>query len=94
MEVSPFVVSLRPFREEEYPAWNEAHRVEYERGLVEFAGLSREAARAKVAHDVPSVLPDGLSTVDTCFWVIEDDGLREALSSSESAATRPGSTTS
>ena len=69
-------MSLRPFREEEYPAWNEAHRVEYERGLVEFAGLSREAARAKVAHDVPSVLPDGLSTVDTCFWVIEDDGRR------------------
>ena len=40
------MVSLRPFREEEYPAWNDAHRAEYERGLVEFAGLSRDAARA------------------------------------------------
>lgn len=70
------MVSLRPLREDEYPAWNEAHRVEYERGMVEFAGMSRDAARAKVAHDVPSVLPDGLSTADTCFWVIEDDGRR------------------
>jgi GNAT superfamily N-acetyltransferase len=70
------VVSLRPFREEDYPAWDDAHRAEYERGLVEFAGLSRDAARAKVAHDVPSVLPDGLATADTRFWVIEDDGRR------------------
>ena len=70
------MVSLRPFREEEYPAWNKAHRAEYERGLVEFAGLSRAAARAKVDHDVPSVLPDGLATADTRFWVIEDEGRR------------------
>jgi ribosomal protein S18 acetylase RimI-like enzyme len=70
------VVSLRPFREEEYPAWDDAHRAEYERGLVEFAGLSRDEARAKVAHDVPSVLPDGLATADTRFWVVEDDGRR------------------
>ena len=70
------MVSLRPFREEEYPAWNEAHRAEYERGLVEFAGLSSAAARAKVDQDVPSVLPDGLATADTRFWVIEDDGRR------------------
>jgi ribosomal protein S18 acetylase RimI-like enzyme len=70
------VVSLRPFREEEYPAWDDAHRAEYERGLVEFAGLLRDAARAKVAHDIPSVLPDGIATADTRFWVIEDDGRR------------------
>jgi ribosomal protein S18 acetylase RimI-like enzyme len=70
------VVSLRPLREEEYPAWDHAHRAEYERGLVEFAGLSRDEARAKVAHDVPSVLPDGLATADTRFWMIEDDGRR------------------
>ena len=70
------MVSLRPLREEEYPAWHDAHRAEYERGLVDFAGLSREAAQAKVDHDIPSVLPDGLATAHTRFWVIEDEGRR------------------
>jgi len=68
------VVALRPLREDEYAAWDEAHRVEYERGLVDFAGLTPEAARAKVEHDVPAVLPDGLATADTWLWAVEDEG--------------------
>ena len=63
-------------RQDEYEPWDAAHRVEYERGLIEFAGMSREAAREKVDHDVPAVLPDGLATPDTHFWVVEDDGRR------------------
>ena len=61
-------------REDEYEPWEVAHRAEYERGMVEFAGLSRAVAREKVDHDVPSVLPDGLATPDTRLWVIEHDG--------------------
>jgi ribosomal protein S18 acetylase RimI-like enzyme len=68
------VIALRPLREDEYAVWDAAHRAEYERGLVEFAGLTRDAARAKVAHDVPAVLPDGLATPDTWIWAVEDDG--------------------
>lgn len=68
------MIALRPLREDEYAAWDEAHRAEYERGLVEFAGLTAEAARAKVEHDVPAVLPDGLATADTWLWAVEDDG--------------------
>jgi ribosomal protein S18 acetylase RimI-like enzyme len=68
------VIALRPLRGDEFAVWDAAHRAEYERGLVEFAGLTSEAARAKVAHDVPAVLPDGLATADTWIWAVEDDG--------------------
>lgn len=68
------MITLRPLRDDEFAAWDAAHRDEYERGLVEFAGLEREAARAKVDHDVPAVLPDGLATEETWLWAVEDDG--------------------
>jgi ribosomal protein S18 acetylase RimI-like enzyme len=68
------VIALRPLREDEYATWDAAHRAEYERGLVEFAGLAPEAARAKVDHDFPAVLPDGLATADTWIWAVEEDG--------------------
>jgi ribosomal protein S18 acetylase RimI-like enzyme len=70
------VVSLRPLREDEYDAWDAAHRAEYEHGLVEFAGLDPTAARAKVERDVAAVLPDRLATADTRIWAVEDDGRR------------------
>jgi ribosomal protein S18 acetylase RimI-like enzyme len=70
------VAALRPLREDEYAAWDAAHRAEYERGLVEHAGLTVDAARAKVEHDIPSVLPDGLATPDTWIWVVEARGRR------------------
>ena len=68
------MVTLRPLREDEYEAWDAAHRAEYEHGLVEFAGLSADAARVKVEHDIAAVLPDGLRTADTWIWAIEADG--------------------
>jgi ribosomal protein S18 acetylase RimI-like enzyme len=70
------VISLRPLRDDEYAAWDEAHRAEYERGLVAFAGMTPEAARAKAEHDVPAVLPQGLATSDTWIWAVEADGRR------------------
>jgi ribosomal protein S18 acetylase RimI-like enzyme len=70
------VVSLRLLRDDEYEAWDAAHRAEYERGLVGFAGMDPAAARAKVEHDIAAVLPDGLETADTRIWAVEDDGRR------------------
>ena len=70
------MIVLRPLREDEFSDWDDAHRREYARGLVEDAGLSREAAEAKVAHDVPAVLPDGLATEGTWIWAVEADGRR------------------
>ena len=70
------MVSLRPLREDEYDAWDAAHRAEYEHGLVGFAGMSSDEARAKVDRDIPSVLPDGLRTADVWIWAVEADGRR------------------
>jgi len=68
------VIVLRPLREDEYAAWDAAHRAEYERGLVEHVGMPRERAEAKVVRDVGYVLPDGLATEGTWIWAVEDGG--------------------
>lgn len=70
------MVSLRPLHEDEFNAWDEAQRAEYEQQLVAFAGLTPEAARAKTEHDVTSVLPDGLTSPDVWVWAVEHDGRR------------------
>ena len=71
------MIALRPLREDEYAAWDEAHRAEYERGLVAVrADWSRRRRRAKVERDVPAVLPDGLATAGTRIWAVEEDGRR------------------
>jgi GNAT superfamily N-acetyltransferase len=38
--------------------------------------MTPEAARTKVEHDIPAVLPDGLATQDTWIWAVESDGRR------------------
>ena len=68
------MIALRPLRDDEYGAWDAAHRAEYEHGLVEFAGMERAAAQAKVARDVAAVLPDRLATEGTRIWAVEEDG--------------------
>ena len=70
------MIALRPLREDEYPAWAEAHRAEYEHGLVEFAGMARDAARTKVENDLTAVLPEGLATPNVWIWAVEADGRR------------------
>ncbi|HWN22130.1 MAG TPA: GNAT family N-acetyltransferase [Gaiellaceae bacterium] len=67
----PPEVTLRPLREDEYAEWDTAHRSEYARGLVEHAGLSTEDAEAKVARDIPAILPAGLATANVRVWVVE-----------------------
>jgi len=68
------VIALRPLREDEYDAWDAAHRAEYGRGLVEHVGMSREQAEAKVERDVAYVLPEKLATASTWIWAVENDG--------------------
>jgi GNAT superfamily N-acetyltransferase len=70
------VIALRPLREDEFGDWDERHRAEYLRGLVEHVGMSPEAAAAKVKRDVDAVFSHGLSTRDTWIWVVEADGRR------------------
>ena len=70
------MIALRPLRHDEFDDWDSEHRAEYERGLVESAGMTPDVAKAKVEHDVPSVLPDGLATPGTWIWAVEEDGRR------------------
>jgi ribosomal protein S18 acetylase RimI-like enzyme len=70
----PPEVRLRPLRDDEFAAWDEAHRRQYARGLVEHARLSPEEADAKVARDIPVVLPHGLATAGVRIWAVEADG--------------------
>ncbi len=67
------MITLRPLHDDEYDAWDAAHRAEYERGLVEHVGMPRAQAQAKVERDVSHVLPDGLATAGTHIWAVEDD---------------------
>ena len=68
------MIALRPSREDEYDAWDAAHRAKYGRGLVEHVGMSREQAEAKVERDVAYVLPEKLATASTWIWAVENDG--------------------
>ena len=68
------MIELRRLRDDEFAAWDAAHRAEYLRGLVEFAGMSPTDAAAKVAHDIPAVLPEGLATNDVRIWAVEAEG--------------------
>lgn len=72
----PPEVRLRPLREDEFADWDEAHRREYARGLVEHARLSPEEAEAKVARDVPAVLPRGIASEGVRIWAVEAGGRR------------------
>ena len=89
------VIALRRLREDEYEAWDAAHRAEYGRGLVEHVGMSREQAEAKVERDVAHVLPDGPGDGEYVHLGRRGGGpASSAPSSSASATAAPGSTTS
>ncbi len=70
----PADVRLRRLREDEFAGWDAAHRQQYARGLVEHARLSPEDAAAKVARDIPAILPHGLATEGAHVWAVEADG--------------------
>ena len=88
-------VTLRPLREDEFDDWNEAHTRRYADGMVEFAGLAREAAERKAAADV--ALRAARRARDRGPPVLGDrgrEGGSSARSSSASGRARRGSTTS
>ena len=70
------MIALRPLREDEFEAWDAAHRAQYALGLVEHARLKPEEAEAKVARDIPAIMPHGLATEHVRIWVVEADGRR------------------
>lgn len=70
------MILLRRLREDEYAAWDAAHRAEYCRALVEQAGLAPEDAAAKAERDVSSVFREGFATPRTWIWAVEADGRR------------------
>ncbi len=67
-------VTLRPLRDDAYPAWLQAHNRGYAQGLEAFAGLSEADARRKAETDMPHVLPHGLATEGVRIWAIEAEG--------------------
>ena len=70
------MIALRPLREDEFAAWDEAHRLGYASGLIEHLGMSQAAADAKVSRDVAGVLPEGIATPGVHIWAVEVDGRR------------------
>jgi ribosomal protein S18 acetylase RimI-like enzyme len=62
---------LRPLRDEEFPEFLEFLRREYVRGMVEDAGMSREAAEQKAISDHASAFPGGKRQAQHRIYLIE-----------------------
>ena len=70
-------LTLRPMTEAEFGPWFEQLHGEYERGLIDFAGMPPDAARRKATADHDSLLGDrGLETDGHLVSVLEDEGAR------------------
>jgi ribosomal protein S18 acetylase RimI-like enzyme len=70
-------VTLRPMRDDEFRSWYDGQYENYERQLIEFAGLSPEAARRKATADHGSLLGEGgLATEGHSVFVLDADGAR------------------
>jgi len=65
-------IRLRPLRDDEFGQFLRAQRSEYERGLVEEAGLSAEEAEEKARADLGSLFPDGARQAHHRISVIEN----------------------
>lgn len=66
--------TLRPLREDEYPAWLAQTKEGYVRSMVDEAGVSEQVAREKAERDHDALLPAGLGTDDHFIFVIEANG--------------------
>ena len=70
-------LTLRPMTEEEFGPWYEELNGDYERELIDFAGMPPDAARRKAKADHDSLLGDrGLETEGHLVSVLEDEGAR------------------
>jgi GNAT superfamily N-acetyltransferase len=69
-------MTLRPMLREEFEAYAELGREGYVRQMVEFAGMTADAAAAKAERDYALTLPQGLDTPGHWLFVVELDGRR------------------
>jgi len=65
-------IRLRPLRSEEFADFFELLRVEYVRGMVDEAGMTREAAEQKATADYASLFPDRAPQPQHRIYVVED----------------------
>jgi ribosomal protein S18 acetylase RimI-like enzyme len=85
---------LRPLRDEEFPEFLEFLRREYVRGLVDDAGLTREAAEQKATADHAAAFPGGNRQAQHRIYLLEDAETDERVGHLFWAPRRPpGSTT-
>jgi ribosomal protein S18 acetylase RimI-like enzyme len=67
-------VSVRPVRDDEYPAWLERVKAGYTASMIDEGGVDEETARTKSEHDHAALLIDGPATEGQHLFVVEDDG--------------------
>ena len=70
------MIALRALREDEYEAWDAAHRAEYEHGLVEFAGMARTTRGSRSTAISGSILPPASRRRTSGSGPLEEDGRR------------------
>lgn len=63
---------LRPLREDELPAYIAHGRADYERDMVEHAGVSPKAAKKKASDDWSRLLPDDTAPPGNYLFAVED----------------------
>jgi ribosomal protein S18 acetylase RimI-like enzyme len=70
---------LRPLRDEEFPEFLEFLRREYVRGMVEDAGMPREAAEQKATADHASAFPGRERQAQHRIYLLEDADTEERV---------------
>lgn len=68
--------TLRPMREDEFPAYLERTKEQYAADLVENAGFAEDAARQKSESDFATLFADGFATEGIFLRIVEQDGTR------------------
>ncbi|GAA3307934.1 GNAT family N-acetyltransferase [Streptomyces cinereospinus] len=65
----------RPMTEAEFAPWQDCDRERFARACIE-RGVPEAGAQAKARRDHEQLLPDGVTTADMVFSVLEQDGTR------------------
>ncbi|MDA5279399.1 N-acetyltransferase family protein [Streptomyces sp. NPDC054904] len=67
-------LTVRPLKEEEYPAWYAGEEAGYIKDIVRAGALTAEQARKKSDRDFARYLPEGYRTPGHAFYAMEADG--------------------
>jgi len=65
------VTTLRPLRDDEFPAWSETSRAGYAHSIEHDAGVRHNFAVKKAGRDFAQGLPDGLATPGQEIFAVE-----------------------